>query len=76
MSLIAIKNFLIYLSIGLVTKVIFGNEISFFIATGLSDLDLSNSNSCNHLIRTIILINILMFIYRIINIVYLEMGNF
>lgn len=70
-----IKNFLIYLLIGLVTKVVFGNEISFFIATGLSDLDLSNSNSRNHLIRTVILINILMFIYRIIDIVYLEMGN-
>lgn len=63
MSLIAIKNFLIYLSIGLVTKVIFGNEISFFIATGLSDLDLSDSNSRNHLIRTVILINILMYIW-------------
>lgn len=75
MSLIEIKNFLIYVSIGLVTKVVFGNEISFFIATGLSDLDLSDSNSRNHLIRTIILINILMFIYRIIDIVYLEMGN-
>jgi hypothetical protein len=63
MSLIAIKNFLIYVSIGLVTKVVFGNEISFFIATGLSDLDLSDSNSRNHLIRTIILINILMYIW-------------
>ena len=62
MSIIAIKNFLIYLSIGLVTKVVFGNEISFFIATGLSDLDLSDSNSRNHLIRTVILINILMYI--------------
>ena len=62
MSLIAIKNFLVYLSIGLVTKVVFGNEISFFIATGLSNLE-PNYNSRKDLIRTIILINILMYIW-------------
>lgn len=66
-----IKNFLVYLSIGLVTKVVFGNEISFFLATGLSDYD-----SHKELIKNIILINILMFIYRIIDLIYLKMVNF
>jgi hypothetical protein len=58
MSLIAIKNFLIYVLIGLLTKVVFENKISFFIATFISD-----QNSPKELIKNIILINILIYIW-------------
>jgi lipid-A-disaccharide synthase-like uncharacterized protein len=71
MSLNVIKNFLVYVLIGLVSKAIFENQISFFIATFISD-----QNSPKELIKNIILINIVMFIYRIIDLVYLKMGNF
>ena len=69
-SMSSIKNFLAYLSIGIVSKVVFSNDISFFIASGLTDLTDPSFKSRKILIKNIILINILMFIYHISYIVY------
>lgn len=68
----SIKNFLVYLSIGIVSKLVFGNDMSFFIASGLTDLTDPSFESRKKLIKNIILINILMFIYRISYMVYQE----
>lgn len=66
----SIKNFLVYLSIGIISKVVFGNDISFFIASGLTDLTDTSFESRKKLIKNIILINFLMFIYRISYMIY------
>ena len=63
----SIKNFLVYLSIGIVSKLVFGNDMSFFIASTDPSFE-----SRKKLIKNIILINFLMFIYRISYMVYQE----
>lgn len=56
-----LKNFIVYVFIGLISKFIFENEISFFIATALNSLD--DNPSSVKLISNIIVINLLIFIY-------------
>ena len=63
----SIKNFLVYLSIGLVSKVVLGNDISFFIASGLTDLTDPSFESRKNFITNIILIKLLISIYYQIN---------
>lgn len=58
MSLPSIKIFMLYVLIGFISKIIFENQISFFIATFLSE-----NNSPKELIKNIIFINILMYIW-------------